>query len=83
MDPTVAVEESLKYFQIVGADADWKWAQARIISQDTIEVWYSEIAAPIELRSVWSANPVGANLYNKERLPAFVFQAISGLETLE
>ncbi|MGZ0709279.1 sialate O-acetylesterase [Coraliomargarita sp. W4R53] len=60
MDAAVAVDEPLKRFQIAGKDGQWKWAAARIISADTIEVWHPEVVAPLEVRYAWSANPEGA-----------------------
>jgi sialate O-acetylesterase len=64
----------LKHFQICGADRAWKWAEANIVGQDTLEVWHDDIAEPLDVRYAWSSNPEGANLYNKEGLPASLFK---------
>ncbi len=73
MDDAVEVDEPLKRFQICGKDRAWKWADAKIVSKDTIEVSHPEIAEPVIVRYAWSTNPEGANLYNKEGLPASLF----------
>ncbi len=73
MEDTVAVDEPLKRFQICGKDRVWKWADARIVSNDTIEVSHPDIPEPTVVRYAWSSNPEGANLYNKEGLPASIF----------
>lgn len=47
--------------------------QITIFSKNKIEVWNSSISNPVKVRYAWSSNPEGANLYNKEGLPAAVF----------
>lgn len=74
MNPTVEVDEPLKRFQICGEDRQWKWAEAKIIAKDRVEVWHSEISDPLEVRYAWSPNPEGANLYNEEGLPTSAFK---------
>lgn len=74
MDETVQVDEPLKRFQICGINGQWKWAEAKIVSKNKVEVWHPEISKPIEVRYAWSSNPAGANLYNKEGLPASIFK---------
>lgn len=69
----VEVEEPLRRFQISGADRAWKWAEANIVSEKCIEVFHPDIALPVAVRYAWSENPSGANLYNKEGLPASLF----------
>ncbi len=63
----------LKRFQIAGKNKKWYWANARIISKNKIEVSHPEVPEPEVVRYAWSNNPNGANLYNKEGLPASVF----------
>jgi len=75
MEPTEAVQVPLQRFQIRGADKQWQWAEAKIVGADTVAVWHPNIPAPVEVRYAWSANPEGANLYNKEGLPASLFKA--------
>ena len=74
MEPTVEVNEPLKRFQICGKNGEWKWAEAKIINKYSIEVWNKDISNPLEVRYAWSSNPEGANLYNKEGLPASLFK---------
>ena len=73
LEDTVSVNEPLKWFEIKGADGIWKKANAKILSNSTVEVWSKEINNPTQVRYAWSGNPEGANLYNKEGLPAAVF----------
>lgn len=74
MNPTVAVKEPLKRFQICDKLGVWKWAKAKIIAKDQVAVWHEDITDPLEVRYAWSSNPEGANLYNKEGLPASIFK---------
>jgi sialate O-acetylesterase len=73
LDDTVEVDEPLKRFQIAGADRVWKWANAEIVGPDTVAVSHPDVPKPVVVRYAWSANPEGANLYNKEGLPASLF----------
>ncbi|WP_372753908.1 sialate O-acetylesterase [Labilibaculum sp.] len=72
---TIPVDTVLSWFQIAGEDHIWKAAEAKIVSKNTIEVSSSEVKAPRMVRYGWSSNPEGANLYNKEGLPASVFSS--------
>lgn len=62
-----------KYFSIAGADKKFTWAKAKI-EGNTVVVWSDEIAKPVAVRYAWATNPLGANLYNKEGLPASLFR---------
>ena len=73
LDDAVETDDPLKRFQIAGADRQWKWAEAKIISKNAIEVSHPDISTPTVVRYAWLANPEGANLYNKEGLPASMF----------
>jgi sialate O-acetylesterase len=64
--------ETLKYFEIAGPDKKFLPAQTKI-SGHTIEVWSDEVKNPVAVRYGWLDNPEGANLYNKEGLPASPF----------
>ncbi|GAB2461401.1 9-O-acetylesterase [Hymenobacter qilianensis] len=66
----------LTQFAIAGPDKKFVWAQARI-EGNTVVVWHDEVPAPAFVRYAWADNPAGANLYNKEGLPASPFQASS------
>lgn len=68
-------EEPLRQFAIAGADKIFEWAQA-IIVNGTLVVTCKNIPHPVYLRYAWSDNPDGANLYNKEGLPASPFQIV-------
>ncbi|MCU0645473.1 MAG: beta galactosidase jelly roll domain-containing protein [bacterium] len=63
----------LKGFAISGADSQFVWAQAKI-EGDKIVVWSDKIANPVAVRYAWADNPAGANLYNKDGLPASPFR---------
>jgi sialate O-acetylesterase len=62
----------LKHFAIAGVDKKYVWANARI-EGNTIVVWNEKIINPVAVRYAWADNPEGANLYNKEGLPASPF----------
>ena len=63
----------LKYFAIAGADKHFVWAEAEIKGNKVI-VWNSKITKPVAVRYAWADDPQGANLYNKEGLPASPFR---------
>jgi sialate O-acetylesterase len=66
-------DDELNYFAIAGADKKFVWAKA-MIENDTVVVWSDEITQPLYVRYAWADNPDGANLYNKEGLPASPFR---------
>ena len=66
-------DEELNQFAIAGADKKFVWANAKI-EGDKIVVWSDEISQPMYVRYAWADNPFGANLYNKEKLPASPFR---------
>ncbi|MCC9063543.1 sialate O-acetylesterase [Flavobacterium piscisymbiosum] len=68
----------LKSFAIAGNDGHFVWANA-IIKDDKVIVWSDAVIDPFKVRYAWADNPVEANLYNKENLPASPFEA--NLET--
>jgi len=63
----------LKHFAIAGADKKFVWAKAKI-EGDKVIVWDDDIPSPVAVRYAWADNPKGANLYNKEGLPASPFR---------
>ncbi|ALI97700.1 9-O-acetylesterase [Rufibacter tibetensis] len=65
--------EELSQFAIAGADKKFVWANARI-EGDKVVVWSDEVPEPKFVRYAWADNPDGANLYNKEKLPASPFR---------
>ena len=62
----------LTYFAIAGADRKFEWANA-VIDGNKVVVWSDRIQHPVYVRYAWADNPDGANLYNKEGLPASPF----------
>jgi len=69
----IAKGGDLKHFAIAGPDKKFVWAKAKIKGKKVI-VWSDEVAEPIAVRYAWADNPEGANLYNKEGLPASPFR---------
>jgi sialate O-acetylesterase len=64
---------SLKYFAIAGADRKFVWAHATI-EGDKVVVSSDQVPTPVAVRYAWADDPEGANLYNKEGLPASPFR---------
>ena len=76
---TPAVENKgakLKSFAIAGADKKWFWADA-VMEGKTVIVSSPEVKDPIAVRYAYQMNPEGANLYNREGLPASPFRTDS------
>ncbi len=72
--PTVEVKNGkLQRFAIAGKDKQWVWAEAKIDGK-TVVVWNEKVPQPVAVRYAFSMNPEGANLYNKEGLPASPFR---------
>jgi sialate O-acetylesterase len=67
--------ETLRQFAIAGADKKFVWANAKI-KDDKVIVRSDDVTNPVYVRYAWADNPSGANLYNKEGLPASPFQAV-------
>jgi len=63
----------LKRFAIAGADKAWHWADA-VIDGNSVVLSSGNVAAPVAARYAFSMNPEGANLYNREGLPASPFR---------
>ena len=63
----------LKRFAIAGQDRKFIWAKAKIADNKVI-VWHEKVKKPAAVRYAWADNPEGANLYNKEGLPASPFR---------
>jgi len=66
----------LKRFAIAGADKKWVWAEA-VINGQTVVVSAPGVVAPVAVRYAFSMNPAGANLYNRDGLPASPFRTDS------
>jgi sialate O-acetylesterase len=63
----------LKRFAVAGADKKWCWADA-VIDGQTVVVSSPDVKEPVAVRYAFSQNPDGANLYNREGLPATPFR---------
>jgi sialate O-acetylesterase len=70
---TVKGGGDLKHFAVAGKDKKYVWAKAEISGNNKIVVWNDEVQNPTIVRYAWADNPEGANLYNKEGLPASPF----------
>ncbi len=66
-------EAKLLRFAIAGADKKWFWADAVIVNK-TVDVSSPEVKEPVAVRYAYQMNPDGANLYNREGLPASPFR---------
>lgn len=66
-------DHTLHHFALAGADNKFEWANATI-KNNTVVVWSDRIKDPVSVRYAWANNPEGANLYNKEGLPAASFR---------
>jgi sialate O-acetylesterase len=64
---------NLERFAVAGADRKWVWADAQIVG-DTVVCTHPDVPNPVAVRYAFSANPVGANLYNRDGLPAAPFR---------
>jgi len=64
--------KELKHFAIAGVDKKFVWGKAEIKGNKII-VWNDTVVNPVFVRYAWADNPAGANLYNKEGLPASPF----------
>jgi sialate O-acetylesterase len=64
----------INHFAIAGKDKKFVWAKAKVRGSSLI-VWNETITNPVIVRYAWADNPEGANLYNKQGLPASPFEA--------
>jgi sialate O-acetylesterase len=62
-----------RYFAIAGEDMKFVWGKARI-KGDRVIVRGKKIKHPVAVRYAWANNPAGANLYNRDGLPAVPFR---------
>jgi len=69
----VAKGGALRQFAIAGKDRRFVWANAEIVGEQVV-VWSEQVPEPVAVRYAWADNPSGANLYNKEGLPASPFR---------
>ena len=64
----------LNGFAIAGADGKFYWADAQVVSGNTVMLKSDQVGHPKYIRYAWADNPDTANLYNEERLPAIPFR---------
>jgi len=69
----VAKGAPLNRFEIAGSNGKFVWAEAKVSGNEVV-VWSHEVLNPRAVRYAWADNPAGANLYNKEGLPASPFE---------
>lgn len=69
----LAKDGLLRGFAIAPAEGPFVNASAEITG-NTVVVWSDKVAIPAAVRYAWAENPEGANLYNKEGLPASPFR---------
>lgn len=61
-------------FTVAGPDGQFIPAQATILNRDQVRVQSQSLDNPVTVRYAWQNNPVDANLYSVERLPASPFE---------
>jgi len=71
---TAAHSDQLQGFAVAGDDGAWHWADAKI-DGDKVVAWSDDVPAPTQVRYAWAQNRRWANLFNKDGLPALVFEA--------
>jgi len=64
---------AVRGFAIAGADRRFVWADAEV-DGDRVVVWSDRVPDPVAVRYAWGNNPLHANLYNREGLPASPFR---------
>lgn len=72
--------KALAGFAIAGADREYVWAEAKIISgiknnTQLVEVSSVNVKKPVFIKYGWANNPSALNLYNAEGLPASPFSS--------
>lgn len=66
--------ESLNGFTLSADGKNFLPAKAKIVGKQVL-IWNTLLTKPIALRYAWADSPDGANLYNKEGLPASSFKS--------
>ena len=74
LDPVQeAADGKVKWISIAGEDKKFYWAEAAIDGK-TLVVSSDKVPNPVAVRYAFAMNPQGANLYNKDGLPASPFR---------
>lgn len=71
---TIAHSDRLQGFAVAGRDGVWHWADAKI-DGDQVVAWSDAVPSPVRVRYAYAANRRWANLFNRDGLPATVFDA--------
>lgn len=66
--------ENPQGFVLAGTDQKFYWADARIISTDTVELSCAKVKEPVAARYAFGSYIPWANLFNKEGIPAATFR---------
>jgi sialate O-acetylesterase len=66
--------DKLAEFAVAGADKKWRWAQAKIVGKNKLEVWSDAVPQPLAARYAFNNNPRRPNLTNDSGLPASPFR---------
>jgi sialate O-acetylesterase len=67
------IDGTLQRFALSGDDKNWFWADAEI-DGDSVVLSSKFVDMPIAARYAYTANPEGANLYNRDGIPASPFR---------
>jgi sialate O-acetylesterase len=74
LDPVQETADGkVKWISIAGEDKKFYWAEAAIDGK-TLVVSSDKVPNPVAVRYAFAMNPQGANLYNKDGLPASPFR---------
>ncbi|MGI8905117.1 MAG: sialate O-acetylesterase [Candidatus Sumerlaeaceae bacterium] len=65
--------QKLRGFQLAGANRKYFWADAQLVSTDTLQLHSDKVRYPVAVRFGWQNHP-WATLYNEEGLPAMPFR---------
>lgn len=66
--------DRLQEFAVAGEDRRWRWAEARVVGKDKVEVWSPDVPRPVAARYAFNNNPRHPNLTNDTGLPAAPFR---------
>jgi sialate O-acetylesterase len=66
--------DRLDEFAVAGADRQWRWAQAKIVGRNRVEVWSADVPQPVAVRYAFNNNPKHPNLTNETGIPAAPFR---------
>ena len=72
--PVATPNAAIPWLSIQAKDGTWHWAEGKIEGCDLI-VSSKEVKEPVSVRYAYTQFPVGANLYNKDGLPASPFSS--------